>query len=537
MKRRAGGKGSQMSETRVIFTDSADAVSRIEDGSTVIVNGFRMINAPEELFKAVEQRFLSTGHPRAMKLLFTGSVGGGEDGGINRFAHEGMISECYGAHYSIMRKLSPLILENKIKAYNMPQGVTIQLYRAMASHQPGILTQIGMGTFTDPDLGGGKLNSACDRDLAEKMRIDGKDYIFYRAPSDRIDWCMVRGTEADEDGNIGMSREALKCDTLNVAMAAKNNGGRVIVQVERIVPRGSIDPKSVILPRILVDYVCVCRDPERDHMQTEVTVFNEAFCSRKGGSDRPAAKVPMGARKVAARRAAMCLDERDLVLNFGVGVPDTAAMVLGEEGLTGKFIMTAESGFIGGRACGGGDFGAAECPEAIVDAANQFDMYQGGILDACFLGMAQCDSHGNINVSKFGGPLVTGSGGFIDISQSTKKCIFAATFFAKTGKYSYENGRMDIIEEGRGVKFVKDVEQITFSGEFARSEGRQQVWMVTERCVMKLERDGWVITEIAPGIDLERDVLAHMEFRPGISGELKLMDERLFREGPMGLRL
>lgn len=526
-----------MSNSRVKFLDADEVIGMIPDGASICVNGFLMTNAPEELFKSIENRFLNTGHPRGMHLFFTGSVGAGKEGGINHFAHEDMIVDCFGAHYGVMRQMSPLILQNKVKAYNLPQGVTVQLYRAMGAHQPGILTQVGLGTFVDPDLDGGKLNAACDKEYGRKVQIDGKEYIFYKTPTDKLDFCMVRGTEADEDGNIGMSREALKMDTINVAMATHNTGGKVIVQVERIVRRGTIDPKAVVLPRSLVDYVCVCKDPVHNHMHTQATTYNPAFHSNAGVPKKPTYSIPLSARKVAARRAVMCLKKRDYVLNFGVGVGDTAAMVLGEEGLTSDFVMTAESGIIGGSAQGGGDFGVAANPECLVDVANQFDMYQGGILDACFLGMAQCDRHGNINVSKFGNELVTGSGGFIDISQSSKKVIFAATFFAKVGKYSFENQQLHIIEEGKGIKFVNEVEQITYSGEFARKEGHQETYMVTERCVFKLVREGWMLIEIAPGIDLERDILAHMEFRPLIADDLKLMDSRLFGEDLLHLTL
>ena len=524
-----------MTNSRVQFLDAEQAVAMIEDNAAVCVNGFLMTNAAEELFKAIENRFLTTGHPRDMHLLFTGSVGGGEEGGINHFAHEGMISEAFGAHYGVMRKMSPLILQNKIKAYNLPQGVTVQLYRAMGAHQPGIITQVGMGTFTDPDLDGGKLNAACDKDYGSKLTLDGKEYIYYRVPAEKIDYCMVRATEADEDGNIGMSQEALKMDTVEVAMATHNSGGKVIVQVERIVRRGTIDPKSVILPRSLVDYVCVCKDPEHNHMHTQVTAYDRRFHTNDGVPAKLTYNIPLSAKKVAARRAIRFLSKNDYVLNFGVGVADMAGMVLGEEGQAQNFIMTAESGIIGGAAQGGGDFGVAANPECLIDVAHQFDMYQGGILDACFLGMAQCDEEGNINVSKFGNELVTGCGGFIDISQNSQKVIFAATFFAKAGKFSFENDALHIVQEGVGCKFVKNVEQITYSGKFSRQESRQEVYLVTERCVFKLVRDGWMLIEIAPGIDLEKDVLAHMEFKPLIADDLKLMDACLFREELMGL--
>ncbi len=524
-----------MSGTRTKFVDAEEILGKIEDGSNICVNGFLMTNAAEELFKILEDRFLKTGHPSGMHLFFTGSVGDGKDGGINHFAHEGMIVESFGAHYGVMRKMSPLIIENKIKAYNLPQGITIQLYRALAAHQPGILSQVGIGTFADPDLDGGRLNSIADKSFGKKVNIDGEDYIFYRVPTDHIDYCLIRGSEADENGNISMSREALKCDSLNIAMAAHNTGGKVIVQVERIVKNGTIDPKMVAIPRQLVDYVCVCKDPAHNHMHTQITTYNRTFHTNDGVPQKISYDVPMSARKVAARRAVLFLDKDDYVLNFGVGVGDTAAMVLGEEGKVPDFIMTAESGITGGAAQGGGDFGVASNPEALVDAVNQFDMYQGGMLDACFLGMAQCDQYGNINVSKFGNTLVTGSGGFIDITQPSKKVVFAGTFFAKAGKFSFENDQLNIIEEGSGNKFLKNVEQITFSGDFSRNHSSQKVYLTTERCVFKLAKDGWELIEIAPGIDLEKDILAHMDFRPIISKDLKLMDRKLFNENLMGL--
>jgi len=524
-----------MSNSRVKFMDSEDVIAMIPDGAAICVNGFLMTNAAEELFKETEKRFLTTGHPNHMHLFFTGSVGAGNTGGINHFAHEGMIDDCFGAHYGVMRQMSPLILQNKIKAYNLPQGVTVQLYRAMAAHQPGIITQVGLGTFTDPDLDGGRLNEAADKEYCSKVKIDGKDYIFYRTPTDKIDYCLVRGTEADEDGNIGMSREALRMDTMDVAMATHNSGGKVIVQVEDIVRRGTIDPKAVMLPRSLVDYVCVCKDPVHDHMHTQVTSYNRHFHSSCYVPEKKNVNLPLNARKVAARRAVMLISKSDYILNFGVGVPDTAAMVMEEEGMTGDYIVTAESGIIGGSAQGGGDFGVAANPECLVDVANQFDMYQGGIIDVCFLGMAQCDRHGNINVSKFGSTLVTGSGGFIDISQTSKTVVFAATFMAKNGKMSFEGNQLHINEEGEGVKFVSDVEQITYSGDFARKSG-QKAYVVTERCVFRLEPQGWTLIEIAPGIDLEKDILAHMEFRPEISENLRFMDSRLFGEALINIK-
>lgn len=520
--------------TRVKFIRAEEAAQMIPDNASVCVNGFLMTNAAEELYKAVENRFLETGHPQNLKLMFTGSVGDGSERGINHFAHEGLIRECFGAHYGVMRKLSPLILENKIKAYNLPQGITVQLYRAMGAHQPGIISHVGLGTFADPDLDGGKLNEISDEDFVKKIEIDGKPYLYYKTPG-KIDFALVRGTEADEDGNISLRKEALRMDTIPVAIATKNSGGKVIVQVERIVRRGTIDPKAVALPRNMVDYVCVTQDM-KNHMHTQITQYNEDFVSSAGYYVKAKTVLPLNAKKVAARRAAMLLDKNDYVLNFGVGVSDMVSVILDEEGIAEHFVQTAESGITGGISQSGGDFGVARCPEALVDVAYQFDYYQGGGIDTAFLGLAQCDKDGNINVSKFGNSLVTGSGGFGDISQNAKKVVFCGTFMVKSGELQLSDGKLNIQKEGSGVKFLNAVEQITYSGKYARQVG-QTAYAVTERAVFQLKEDGWELIEIAPGVDLEKDILAHMEFRPQISSDLKMMDHRLFSEAAMGLTL
>lgn len=517
---------------KVQFVMPVDAVKMIPDNAAVCVNGFLMANAAEELFKEVEKRFLNSGHPQNLKLMFTGSVGDGSERGINHFAHEGLIRECFGAHYGVMRPLSPMILQNKIKAYNLPQGVTIQLYRALGAHQPGILTHVGMGTFVDPEQSGGKLNEISDEEYVKKVQIDGKNYLFYKTP-DKIDFALLRGTEADEDGNISIRKEALKIDGIPIAIATHNSGGKVIVQVERIVRRGTIDPKAVHIPRTLVDYVCVTQHKE-NHMQTGVTDFNEDFSTSTGYIENVKKEIPLTLRKVVARRCARLLAHSDYILNFGVGVPEMVSAVLDEEGVAQNFLTTVESGVVGGVAQGGGDFGVAKSPEALITADNQFDFYQGGGVDTAFLGLAQCDKEGNINVSKFGSTTVTGSGGFIDIAQNSKKVIFCGTFMVKGTKADIRDGKLHIVEEGTGVKFLDQVEQITYSGKYARTSG-QTVYAVTERAMFHLGELGWVLEEVAPGIDVEKDVLSHMKFRPLISENLKLMDETIFCDSPMGL--
>ena len=519
---------------KVKFINAAQAAELIRDNDSVCVNGFLMANAAEEVFKAIESRFLTTGHPKNLKLMFTGSVGDGTERGINHFAHEGLIRECFGAHYGVMRTLSPLILGNKIKAYNVPQGITIHLYRAMGSHLPGVISHVGLNTFVDPDLEGGKLNDISDEEYVRKIQVDGKDYLFYKNPG-KIDVAVIRGTEADEDGNISFRKEALKLDSIPIAIAAKNSGGKVIVQVERIVRRGTLDPKEVVIPRIWVDCVCVIQD-KVNHMQTGATQFDEDFASSSAYFERPRVNIPFSIRKIIARRCAMLLGNDDFVLNYGIGMPELVSAVLGEEGVSDKYVTTIESGVVGGIAQAGLDFGVARYPEALIDAPYQFDFYQGGGIDMAFLGLAECDKDGNINVSKFGRTIVTGSGGFIDIAQNSKSVVFCGTFMAKGSEIVVKDGKLDIVKEGTGSKFVERVQQVTFSGKYASKSG-QKVYAVTERALFQLGESGWILKEVAPGVDIQKDILAHMKFQPEVPDHVKLMDSRIFMEKAIGLSI
>lgn len=513
---------------KIITAD--DAAGLIKDNSSVCVNGFVMANAAEELFKAVETRFLETGHPKNIKLMYTGSVGDGEERGINHFAHEGLIRETFGAHYGTIKKLSPLILENKIRAYNIPQGVIIQLYRALGAGLPGIITHVGLETFIDPKYDGGKLNEISTEDYVKRIEIDGKDYLYYKNPG-KINYALIRGTEADKNGNISFKNEGLRLDSLTIAIACRNSGGKVIVQVEKLVENGDIKPKDVVLPGILVDYVVVTKD-KTNHMQTGGTYYNEDFLINKH-IDTEYAVRQLDIRKVIARRCAMFLNKDIRVLNFGIGIPELVSAVLAEEQAAENYVTTIESGIVGGIAQSGMDFGVAKYPEAIIDATYQFDYYDGGGIDMAFLGMGECDRYGNINVSKLGNT-VTGSGGFIDIAQNSKTVVFMGTFTAGGLKVNVANGMLNIIKDGKSKKFVNHVAQITYAGSYGYKSG-QTVYVVTERAVFKLCENGFELIEIAPGINLDRDILQQMEFIPEISHELKVMDARIFNNNLMGL--
>ncbi|MEA2833675.1 MAG: propionate CoA-transferase, partial [Methylobacteriaceae bacterium] len=381
----------------------------------------------------------------------------------------------------------------------------------------------------DPRFGGGKLNVKTTEDLIELMTVGGKEYLFYKAVP--INVGIIRGTTADPDGNITMEREALTIESLSLAMAAHNSGGLVIAQVERIAEARTLNPRQVKIPGAIVDCIVVTTKPE-SHMQTYGTAYSPAFASEVRVPMTSLEAMPMTERKIIARRAAMELRPNSVV-NLGVGMPEGIASVAAEEKISDLMTLTAEPGVIGGIPAGGLNFGAATNAHAILDMSYQFDFYDGGGLDAAFLGLAQADKEGNLNVSKFG-PRLAGAGGFINISQNAKKVVFVGTFTAGDLDVSVVEGKLLIERDGKDKKFVNEVEHRTFSGKYA-AENHKDVLYVTERCVFKLTREGLELIEVAPGIDIKRDILDRMDFEP-IVREPHLMDARLFKSEPMGLR-
>ncbi len=510
------------------FLSPGEAARLVRSGDTLLLTGSGGgVMDAEFIYRALEKRFLDTGEPRNLTLVHITGIGDGKGGGIDHFAHQGMVKRVIGGHWGWSRKMAELALANKVEAYNLPQGVLSLLTCEIAAHRVGLVTHVGLHTFVDPRLQGGRLNEAARESLVEVVHLGGQERLLYRAFP--VDVAIVRGTTADERGNVSTEWEAVDLDVLSAAQAARNSGGLVIAQVKRVARAGSLHPRAVKIPGNLVDVVVVA--PEQ--WQTVEGEYNPAFSGEIRVPVQAIEPLPHGVRKFVARRAAFEL-RPGAVVNLGFGIPDGVANVAAEEGVFDRVVFSVEQGVIGGVPAKGDIFGAGTNPDMIVDAPSQFNFYHGGGLDLAFLGAAQIDQHGNVNVSKFG-DTIAGCGGFIDISQNAKKVVFCGTFTARGLRALGKSGHLEIEREGTVRKFVKRVEQITFSGRYALERG-QEVLYVTERAVFQLTRNGLELVEIAPGVDLKHDVLGQMDFRPAIREPLAAMNPRVFDEPAMGLR-
>lgn len=509
-----------------------EAVDLIKDESSIAIASAGMVGYPEYLMRELENRYLETSHPNNLMVLAGCGHGSFDERGDSRFGHPGMVKRYIGSHPDTVPQLRNLIEANEIEGYVFPQGVHNQLYRVAAAKQPGLLTKIGIGTYIDPRQDGGKLNEAAKaEDLVEVMEVGGEEWLFYKAF--HVDVAILRGTTADENGNLSCEHEALKLEILEIALAAKARNGLVIAQVERVCKNGGINARDVVVSGQLIDYVVVVDDVSLNHRQTK-GIYSPYL---SGELRRPPVGITpppaeMDAADIICRRACMELYE-DAVVNIGVGIGAGIGAVAAYEGFLPKINFTLELGTFGGEPTPLSDFGASFDAEAYVPQPTMFDFYHGGGLDITFLGSAQIDSKGNVNVSKFGGR-AAGQGGFIDISQTAKKVVFVTYFKAKGLKTVIADGKLNIEQEGAIPKFVQDVEQITFNGELAMQQEGKEVYFVTERAVFKLTQEGVKLIEIAPGIDLEKDILSNMGFKPIVDEDLKTMDTSIFIPGRMG---
>lgn len=513
-----------MNRVRGLICSAAEAAALVPDGATVACGGFVGAAHPEALTAALEQRFLQSGGPKGLTLVYGAGQGDGKNRGLNHLGHPGLIRRVIGGHWGLVPKIGQLALSNQIEAYNFPQGVICQLYRDIAAGRPGNLTHVGLGTFIDPAIGGGQLNSVTTEPLLERVHLAGRDWLFYKAFPIQVG--LIRATAADPYGNLSMDHEAVVGDVLPIAQAVRNSGGIVLAQVQQILDR-PLTPVHVRVPGILVDRIIVA--DECDHPQTFAETLNETYfrpATREEAATCFAtlAPLPPDERRIIAARACDELPA-GAIANLGIGMPEGIARIAAERGLLHDITLTVESGPIGGMPAGGLSFGAAVHPQAIVDQPAQFDFYDGGGLDFAALGAAQIDEQGNVNVSRFGTRLA-GVGGFVNISQNAKRLVFCGTLTTGGLEVAIEQGRLRIVREGANRKFVRQVEQISFSGPLARQR-RHDVLFVTERAVFRLVSDGIELNEVAPGIDVETQVLAHLDFRP-IIREIQPMPDHLF---------
>lgn len=516
------------------FVSPQEAAEMIKDNATIATIGMTLVSASESILKAIEQRYLSEKTPANLTLVH--SCGQSDrDRGIQHFAHEGMLSRIIGGHWGLQPKMMDLIANNKVLAYCIPQGQFAQLYRSMAGGEPGKITKVGLGTFVDPRIEGGKMNDLTKNapDISEVITINGEEYMMYKPIP--LDYVIIRGTYVDEDGNLTTDEEAMNLEVFSAVMACKKFGGKVIAQAKYKVKNGQLHCKKVIVPGVFIDAVVICPNPEEDHRQTHSFAFDPAYC---GDIKVPVSNVDtllLTVRKLIGRRALMELSKND-ILNVGTGIPnDVVGPILAEENIDQDVTVTVECGIYGGIPMGGVDFGIAKNNFALVRHDDQFDYYNGAGVDVTFMGAGQLDEQGNVNATKLG-TLPTGAGGFVDITTNAKHVVFCATFTGKGLKCSFANDKLHIDQEGSLIKMVKKVTQISYNGEIARKK-KQKVHFVTERAVFELREEGVVLTEIAPGIDLQTQVLDLMEFKPIISPDLKIMNNKLFcAEGAFGLK-
>jgi len=512
---------------RVPIISPSEAAGMIPSAATVGFSGAGGgIMEPTALIVALAERYREQEEPKNLTLVTTTGLGDRAERGISPLAQKGLCKRAILGHWGQSPRICEMAEREEIEAYNYPQGVLSQMWRAIAARQPGVITKTGLGTFLDPRQKGAKMNCRAKEDLVQVVEINGEEYLFYKAF--QPDVCIIRGSTADTEGYISLEDEVTTMDVLSMAQAAHNRGGFVIAQVKRIVKKRTISPRDIRIPGYLIDYLVVV--PEQPPIYDSLN--NPFISGRYVADESDNHSLPLTERKVVARRALMEASPGD-VGNLGVGIADGIGNVAAEEGLSEAITLTTEHGVSGGITVQGHGFGACVNMKSIIDMPYQFDFYDGGGLDICYVSFAEIDAAGNVNVHKFNGKIM-GTGGFVNITQNSKKVVFCGTLKSGGLRTLVTEGQMRITQDGRFIKLKNHVEEITFNSQDAICRGQEVVY-ITERAVFRLTDKGLVLTEIAPGIDLKRDVLAHMEFQPQISESLTTMDSRLFQECPMNL--
>lgn len=513
------------------------AVATIRSGATIAVGGTGPVLEAATVLAALEQRFLNDAQPRDL-TVFSPMLPGDRpgDGGLNCFAHEGMIARVIGASFSAKRhpRLLDLVRAEKAEGYILGMGTAVQLLTAIGARKPGVFTPVGLGSFMDPRVEGGCMNARSNRPPVRLEVLDGQEYLYY--PAFPIDVAIIRGTTADENGYISMEEEPNTLGMLELAIAARARGGTVIVQVKRIARAGSLDPRMVKIPGPLIDLIVV--DPAQTQVSAQMADPAHGWNPFLAGALKlPYTDIPalaLDARKLILRRAALELRMGD-VINVGAGVATHLPRIALEEGFLEQVVFTNEHGIFGGlmATATGGSFVPAYNADAIMDSAFQFNYYDGGGLDITFLGAGQIDASGNVNVSKFDREW-NGPGGFNNITEVTPRLVFCGSLSSGGLQVAIENGALAIRQEGRFQKFVPQVEQITLNGARAYHKG-QSVKYITERAVFELGEEGIVLTQIAPGLDVDKDIRPLVGFPLKISPSICTIDARVYRDEPMGL--
>ncbi|MCF3942591.1 acyl CoA:acetate/3-ketoacid CoA transferase [Oceanobacillus alkalisoli] len=511
----------------VKFVTEEEVAALMENGSTVAMAGFGGMSQCEKILKGIRNRFLQENQPNNLTIYHPSGQSDGKNG-IEHIALEGLVKRVIGAHWGLAPKMSKLIEENKVEAYCLPQGQLTHLFRTIANKLPGHISPIGLRTFVDPRINGGKVNQVTENkeDIIDVVHIDNQEYLFYKSVP--FDYVLIRGTTIDENGNLSTEEEPLKLEILTAAQAAKASGGKVIVQAKYLAKKNTLHPKEVQVPGFLVDYVVIADDYEVNHRQTPDYVYNPVYNGNLIEPEHKSERTPMNERKIIGNRAYLELQPNS-VINLGIGIPgDVIGPIIKEKGRDLNIISTVESGPIGGVPAGKNQFGISKNPEAIISQASQFDFYHGAAVDVTFMGAGEIDQYGNVNVSKFSNRIV-GCGGFMDITQAAKKVVFCSTFTAGGFAIDINDSSISINREGKIKKFVENVDLISFSGEFALEQGIE-VYYITERAVFVLTTQGLRLIEIAEGIDLEKDVLGQMEFQPIISSSLRKFDPSIYTD-------